>query len=251
MSWAQISKCIISGSKQSVVAWPAQLVHHTGSQYCSLGEYKRVIYSCYWLFPFNVFNLRLFIKCSPVEASLFLLHTLKEDSSSFSSRMSLMVLPTLLMTRSITCTTPFVATWLAWMILAQFTVTTFTVRKNVSRYTEPIWEVEVVLFFFFKYMFRFWENWPHLSSGWCRGPAYWTWKRCWCHSSGLWWGNGGSPCGSEERCAAPCWRCSPGKHAWPKETARVKDLGPVSVAAVLPGDSQGPVEPRRHCWVQT
>lgn len=45
MSRAQIIKCVISGSKKSIVAWPAQLVHHTGSQCCSLGEGKCIINS--------------------------------------------------------------------------------------------------------------------------------------------------------------------------------------------------------------
>lgn len=37
MSWAQSVKRLISGSKQSVVAGPAQFVHRTGRQSCSLG----------------------------------------------------------------------------------------------------------------------------------------------------------------------------------------------------------------------
>lgn len=78
-------------------------------------------------------------------------------------------------------------------------------------------------------------NWPHWSSGWCRGPAYCTWKRRWCRSSDLWWGDDGSPCGSGERRAAPCSRCSPVRLARPEETARVKDLGLASVAAGVSG----------------
>lgn len=56
----------------------------------------------------------------------FALRTVKEEKSGSISRKSPMVLLTTLMTLSITCTTPFVATWFPWMILAQFTVTTCT-----------------------------------------------------------------------------------------------------------------------------
>lgn len=160
-----------------------------------------------------------------METDLFRLHTLKEESSSFSFRTSLIVLPTTLMTRSITCTTPFVATWLAWMILAQFTVTTFRGRRIFGRHTEAISKKKQNIVSFLC------ENGPHWSSGWCRGPACWTWKQCLCRSSGLWWGNGGSPYGSEERCAGRCWRCSPVKRACSEGTTRGEDLGPVSVAA--------------------
>lgn len=59
MSRAQIIKCVISGSKKSIVAWPAQLVHHTGSQCCSLGEDKCVINSPLMFFFF--FFLSIFI----------------------------------------------------------------------------------------------------------------------------------------------------------------------------------------------
>lgn len=51
-------------------------------------------------------------------------HTFSEARSSLDSITSLIVWLTTLMTRSMTCTTPLVAIWLPWMILAQFTVTT-------------------------------------------------------------------------------------------------------------------------------
>lgn len=50
--------------------------------------------------------------------------TLREERSSSASMTSWMEFPTGVSTRSITWTTPFVAIWLPWMILAQLTVTT-------------------------------------------------------------------------------------------------------------------------------
>lgn len=57
-----------------------------------------------------------------------------------------MVLPTALMTRSMTCTTPLVATWLPWMILAQFTVTILAARTFFRGYGEPFGNWEPFLF---------------------------------------------------------------------------------------------------------
>ena len=60
--------------------------------------------------------------------------TLKDESSSSASMKSWIEVPICVRTRSMTCTTPFVAIWFPWMIRAQFTVTTCNyLRKSNCR----------------------------------------------------------------------------------------------------------------------
>ena len=152
---------------------------------------------------------------SPFQRSAYLhtmliLHTLNEESSSVTSRTSLMVLPTALMTRSMTWTTPFVATWLPWMILAQFTVTIFKEREFCKKPSPSFGSQDSVDIKI--QPCNLCVNWPHWSSGWCRAPGHCTlmWRTC--RSSCPWSEDGGSPCGSEERCTARCSHFPPVQH---------------------------------------
>lgn len=130
----QTLKGFIGGGKESVMTRLTQLLHQTGILHNFLKIPKRIVST--QVYKTNFFPQIQTFKCSshlqhipchnlvfkptrPGESSLkrisvplWSVLTLRVVRSSSTSMTSWIVLPTALMTRSITWTTPFVATWL-------------------------------------------------------------------------------------------------------------------------------------------